>query len=447
MPLLPRTLFWRTFLLVSLLVLVSTLAWFQIFSFYERGPRVHQIAQTVASVVNLTRTAMVTAQAEKRRDLLLQLSEREGLRIYPSDDDEEILAPPADVLPVQMIIDEVRNLLGQQTRFAVQRNGVQGFWVSFRIEDDEYWVRLPRERIERQATLQWLGWGSVALLLSLAAAGLIVSRLNRPLKALSLAALAIGRGRRPPPVEESGPSEVATLTRAFNQMSRDLARLDEDRALILAGVSHDLRTPLARLRLGIEMSGADDAMQAGMILDIEEMDRIISQFLDFGRTDGGGEAIAPVSLSLLAAEVVEHYRALGQRVATDIAATAEVPLRALGMRRVLNNLIDNALRYGASEVTVTVRTAGADLVLEVGDRGPGIPEGEAERLKQPFTRIETARSGKGGSGLGLAIVDRIVRAHEGRFELLQREGGGLLARVSLPIAGSPGTATGPRATT
>jgi len=447
MPLLPRTLFWRTFLLVSLLVLVSTLAWFQIFSFYERGPRVHQIAQTVASVVNLTRTAMVTAQAEKRRDLLLQLSEREGLRIYPSDDDEEILAPPADVLPVQMIIDEVRNLLGQQTRFAVQRNGVQGFWVSFRIEDDEYWVRLPRERIERQATLQWLGWGSVALLLSLAAAGLIVSRLNRPLKALSLAALAIGRGRRPPPVEESGPSEVATLTRAFNQMSRDLARLDEDRALILAGVSHDLRTPLARLRLGIEMSGADDAMQAGMILDIEEMDRIISQFLDFGRTDGGGEAIAPVSLSLLAAEVVEHYRALGQRVATDIAATAEVPLRALGMRRVLNNLIDNALRYGASEVTVTVRTAGADLVLEVGDRGPGIPEGEAERLKQPFTRIETARSGKGGSGLGLAIVDRIVRAHEGRFELLQRQGGGLLARVSLPIAGSPGTATGPRATT
>jgi len=205
--------------------------------------------------------------------------------------------------------------------------------------------------------------------------------------------------------------------------------------------------PLARLRLGIEMSGADDAMQAGMILDIEEMDRIISQFLDFGRTDGGGEAIAPVSLSLLAAEVVEHYRALGQRVATDIAATAEVPLRALGMRRVLNNLIDNALRYGASEVTVTVRTAGADLVLEVGDRGPGIPEGEAERLKQPFTRIETARSGKGGSGLGLAIVDRIVRAHEGRFELLQRQGGGLLARVSLPIAGSPGTATGPRATT
>ena len=158
------------------------------------------------------------------------------------------------MLPVQMIIEQVRGLLGPQTRFAIQRNGVAGFWVTFRVEDDEYWARLPRERIERQATLHWLGWGSVALLLSLAAAGLIVSRLNRPLKALSRAALQIGRGQQPAPVEETGPAEVATLSRAFNQMSRDLARLDEDRALVLAGVSHDLRTPLARMRLGIEMS-------------------------------------------------------------------------------------------------------------------------------------------------------------------------------------------------
>jgi two-component system osmolarity sensor histidine kinase EnvZ len=332
----------------------------------------------------------------------------------------------------------VRDLLGPHTRVAVQRNGVAGFWVSFRIEEDEYWVRLPRERIERQATLQWLGWGSVALLLSLAAAGLIVSRLNRPLKALSRAALEIGRGRQPAPVEETGPSEVATLTRAFNQMSRDLARLDEDRALILAGVSHDLRTPLSRMRLGIEMSGTDDAMKAGMITDIEEMDRIISQFLDFARTDGGGEAPSLVSISSLATEVAGHYRNLGQEVATDIVETPEIVLRALALRRVLNNLVDNALRYGGSEVLVTVRAEAANLVLEVSDRGPGIPEAEAERLKQPFTRIETARSGKGGSGLGLAIVDRIVRAHEGRFDLLQHAGGGLVARVTLPLVGIAG---------
>ena len=439
MRLLPRSLFWRTFLLISLLVLVSTLAWFQIFSFYERGPRVHQIAQTVVSVVNLTRTAMITAQVEKRRDLLLQLAEREGIRIYPAEDDEQIIEPPPDILAVHMIMDEVRDVLGAQTRFAMQRNGVPGFWVTFTIEDDEYWVRLPRERIERQATLQWLGWGSVALLLSLAAAGLIVSRLNRPLKALSHAAIEIGHGRQPAPMEETGPTEVATLTRAFNQMSRDLARLDEDRALILAGVSHDLRTPLSRMRLGIEMSGSDASTKEGMITDIEEMDRIISQFLDFARVDGG-EIMAPTSVGALVGDIAAHYHKLGHEIATDIGVARDIPLRALAMRRVISNLIDNALRYGETGIAVTVREDAAKVMVEVNDRGPGIPAADAERIKQPFTRLETARSGKGGSGLGLAIVDRIVRAHGGSFDLLPREGGGLCARISLPACkGNLGT--------
>ncbi len=439
MRLLPRSLFWRTFLLISLLVLVSTLAWFQIFSFYERGPRVHQIAQTVVSVVNLTRTAMITAQVEKRRDLLLQLAEREGIRIYPAEDDEQIIEPPPDILAVHMIMDEVRDVLGAQTRFAMQRNGVPGFWVTFTIEDDEYWVRLPRERIERQATLQWLGWGSVALLLSLAAAGLIVSRLNRPLKALSHAAIEIGHGRQPAPMEETGPTEVATLTRAFNQMSRDLARLDEDRALILAGVSHDLRTPLSRMRLGIEMSGSDASTKEGMITDIEEMDRIISQFLDFARVDGG-EIMAPTSVGALVGDIAAHYHKLGHEIATDIGVARDIPLRALAMRRVISNLIDNALRYGETGIAVTVREEAAKVMVEVNDRGPGIPAADAERIKQPFTRLETARSGKGGSGLGLAIVDRIVRAHGGSFDLLPREGGGLCARISLPAGkGNLGT--------
>ncbi len=433
MSLLPRSLFWRTFLLIALLVLVSTLAWFQIFSFYERGPRIHQIAQTVASVVNLTRTAIVTAQAEKRRDLLVQLSEREGIRIYPVEDDEEIVAPPTNATPVKLITDEVRAMLGPQTRFAVQRNGVSGFWVTFRVEGDEYWVRLPRERIERQATLQWLGWGSVALLLSLAAAGLLVSRLSRPLRALARAATEIGHGRQPEPVAETGPPEVATLTRAFNQMSRDLARLDEDRALILAGVSHDLRTPLSRMRLGIEMSSTDDAMKSGMITDIEEMDRIISQFLDFARADGG-EALSELSLATLAAETSERYKKLGQPVSARCAPVRDLPMRAMAMRRVMNNLVDNALRYGGGPVELLAREDSTCAILDVCDRGPGSPASEAERLKQPFTRLETARSGKGGSGLGLAIVDRIVRAHSGRFDLLPYEGGGLIARVTLPFS-------------
>jgi two-component system osmolarity sensor histidine kinase EnvZ len=328
----------------------------------------------------------------------------------------------------------VRRQLGENTRFASERDGKPGFWLSFHIDDDEYWVRVPRERIERQIALRWLGWGALAVALSLLAAYFLVSRLNRPLRALASAAGAIGKGKIPDPVSESGPEEIRTLSHAFNQMSKDLARLDADRALILAGVSHDLRTPLSRLRLGIEMSGADPQLRDGMTADIEEMDRTINQFLDFARTDGG-ETLQHADLAAIAAEVAEHYGRRGKSVATDFSRVPELPLQVLSMRRVVLNLIDNALRYGEKEVSVAVRAEAGAAVLEVADRGPGIPASEAERLKQPFTRLEVARSDKGGAGLGLAIVERVVRAHRGSFELLAREGGGLVARIRLPFEG------------
>jgi two-component system osmolarity sensor histidine kinase EnvZ len=137
---------------------------------------------------------------------------------------------------------------------------------------------------------------------------------------------------------------------------------------------------------------------------------------------------------VIAAEVSEHYRRRGKSIATDLSHVPELPLQLMSMRRVAMNLIDNALRYGEKEVSVAVRAENGAVVLEVADRGPGIPESEVERLKQPFTRLEVARSDKGGAGLGLAIVERVVRAHRGTLELLAREGGGLVARIRLPAA-------------
>ncbi len=429
----PRSLLWRTFILLAALVLASTVAWFEIFRAYEAEPRARQISQNLVSIVNLTRTALITSQHERRHELLSELAEREGIQVYPAEPGERIV-PPADRPIVRLVSEIVRRQLGEQTRFASELDGRPGFWLSFHIDDDEYWVRVPRERIERQIALRWLGWGALALALSLFAAYFLVSRLNRPLKALASAASAIGKGRMPDPIPETGPQEIRTLSHAFNQMSRDLARLDADRALILAGVSHDLRTPLSRLRLGLEMSGADALLKDGMTADIEEMDRIISQFLDFARTDGG-EAWQHADLAAIAAEVVEHYRRHGKTVATELSAVPELPLQSMAMRRVVLNLIDNALRYGEKDVSVAVRAEDGAAVLDVADRGPGIPASEVERLKQPFTRLETARSDKGGAGLGLAIVDRVVRAHGGGVELLAREGGGLIARIRIPFAG------------
>jgi len=429
--LLPNSLLWRTFILLALLVIVSTTAWYFILRAYEAEPRARSLSQNLVSVVNLTREALITAQPEKRMELLEDLSDREGIQVYVAEPTDR-LKPLEDSRPILLRASEYARLaLGPNTRFAVEREGLPGIWVSFEIDDDEYWVRIPRDRVERRIAQQWALWGVLASVLTLVAAYFIVSRVTQPLRALSRAAGSLGRGQWPLAVRETGPTEIRSLTRAFNQMMTDLARLDQDRALILAGISHDLRTPLARMRLGIEMSGADESLRSGMHADIEEMDRVIGQFLDFARMDGG-ELAQPLRLSDLAAEVVEHRLKLGHPVAADIAPTAEAPLKPHGLRRAVGNLVDNALKYSSGEVRVSTRTEGRNVVLEVADRGPGIPPEQAERMKLPFTRLEEARTGAAGSGLGLAIVDRVVQAHGGRFELLPNPGGGLLARISLP---------------
>ena len=180
------------------------------------------------------------------------------------------------------------------------------------------------------------------------------------------------------------------------------------------------------------MGESDESLKQGMIADIWEMDSIIGQFLDFARTQNE-EALAPTDLAALAREVVEHQLRLGHAVQSNIEPVPVQALRRLGIKRLITNLVDNALAYGEKEVCVATRSESGKLILEVLDRGPGIPPQQAERLKQPFTRLEQARSCKGGSGLGLAIVDRIARHHGGSLELLPRAGGGLIARVSLPL--------------
>jgi two-component system osmolarity sensor histidine kinase EnvZ len=182
------------------------------------------------------------------------------------------------------------------------------------------------------------------------------------------------------------------------------------------------------------MVDADAELRAGMAADIEEMDRIIGQFLDFARAEGG-EPSEPTDLATLAREVGKHYRDVGHSLAEEIEAVPEVPVRRLAVRRVIANLLDNAFRYGETDVRLCVRAADRGVAIEVLDRGPGIPPAEVERLKQPFTRLDNSRTGKSGSGLGLAIVDRIAKLHGAQFDLLPREGGGLVARLTFPRAG------------
>lgn len=434
----PRTLLWRIFLLVTVLMLASVAMWSAIFSHFDQASQARQTAQTVVSIINLTRTALLNADPALRKDLLLDLATLEGIRIYPAEAQDK--TTPMDDTPVlRLVTREVRLQLGAETRFAASWEGLSGFWVSFRIgaddpaDTEDFWVMLPIERVMRPHAREWMWWGLAALSLAMLGAYAIVSRLNRPLKAMVMAARTVGRGEVPPRLSESGPAEVADLAHAFNQMANDLQQLDADRALILAGVSHDLRTPLARLRLGVEMCGADPADVDAMVSDIEDMDRIINQFLEFSKKDGG-EQIEALDLGALADELAALYARRGFEIEVLHKGPALAMARPQALRRALTNLIENAINYAGHAPELEVGGPGSRPAIHVLDRGPGIPADEAERVKRPFTRLESARSNTKGSGLGLAIVDRSVRGQSGEFRLAARPGGGLDACIELPAA-------------
>ncbi len=303
-----------------------------------------------------------------------------------------------------------------------------GYWVGFPLP--------PRPQAEDYPSRAAL-WSLILATVLLAAAFAFARYLARPLRELERDrrahrprrdAAAAARAR---PLGDRRPSIAAsTGWRPISPSS------SSDRALLLAGVSHDLRTPLARLRLGIEMEARDDATRAGMVDDIEEMDRIIGQFLEFARTNEDS-ALEPRDPNAIVAACVDRYARTGKDVRFAPGAVPLVPLRPTALSRLVANLIDNAIAYGAPPVEVTTRAADGRVVLDVADRGPGIAPGEVERLKQPFTRASAARtdaSGVAGAGLGLAIVERIARLHGGTFELLPRDGGGTVARVTIPVA-------------
>ena len=436
MTLWPRTLLWRSVLLIAALLVVAHLAWLQIFRASEVEPRALQVAQQVVSVVNLTRAALVTAEPGRRFALLDELAQREGIQVYAGDPAEAVPALP-DRPFLRIMATRLRQDLGPQTRLTLERDGVSGVWVSFRIDNEEFWVSLPRSRIEHNEPLRWIGWGALVLALAVIGAFLVVARINRPLRELTRAAEQLGRGKTPPRITETGPVEIRTLAQAFNNMAADIQRQDEERALLLAGVSHDLRTPLARIRLALEMlddRGASD-LKTGVAQDIGDIDAAIGQFLDFARPIDAETVAADGDLDALVRGVVERYTRHDKDVRFTPASSPlpPLPLRAQALQRLLTNLIDNALRHGGNVAEISTGRDGKTTYLEVLDRGPGIPETNAQRMLQPFTRMDHARS-TSGTGLGLAIVDRIARLHGGTVKLLPRAGGGLRARVELPSA-------------
>jgi two-component system, OmpR family, osmolarity sensor histidine kinase EnvZ len=431
-------LLWRTFFMLAFLITVSMVTWIASFRIVERGPRAQQLAAQIISIVTITRAALTHSAPDLRRELLFDLASNEGIRIYPLEDTDQI-DPPTDDAVMPDLEKEVRTRLGNQTRFSSKVNDIGGFWVSFKIDGDEYWLVLDRDRVERGSGVQWLQWASVALILSLLGAMFISTLINQPLSRLTAATRAVAKGLQPEPLPETGPTEIEEANRSFNQMVSDLQRIESDRAIILAGISHDLRTPLARMLLEVEMANLSDDARTGMQSDLAQMDGIIGQFLHYAKpTDTS--SFERINLSELIESVVQtNERQADIRIQASIAPDIHVSGNVTELQRVLNNVIENSRRYGKKDgddcvdidISCLVRQDRA--IVTIADHGPGIPDGEIDRLLRPFTRLDVARGQANGSGLGLAIVSRIVKQHGGKLRLSNREGGGLSSQIELQL--------------
>lgn len=420
-------------LLIAVLLAVGQVASLQIFEYFEREPRAEATALQAITVVNYTRASLIASQENLRLALLSELTGKEGVRIYYADFMEEIEPLPPDPF-INLVAEKIRERLGVETIITVNHYGVQGLWVSFNIGQDDFWVVIPRIHVERPFPWQWLGWGALVGLLSLAGGYLIAARINRPLNLLVRAADRLRNGERPEVLPEDSMTELREVSSTFNKMAASLAELDAERTLILAGVSHDIRTPLARLRLSVEMLPDDKCgnLKHGMIEDIADMDNIIHQFLDFVR-GVEGEPSQMVDINMLLKSLQERQSRAGRELIIEFAPTYFIAIRPLAMQRLLDNLVGNAYVYGKGEVRVASRITAENIIISVFDNGPGIPESHVEKLLRPFERLDSARTNAGGSGLGLAIADRIAKLHRGKLELINRPEGGLEARLSLPI--------------
>ena len=433
-------LFWRTLLLVLLLILASLAAWLQSFRVFERAPRAETIAQQVVSIAELTRAALLYADPYVRRDLLAELARNEGIRIAPLEASDRVIPFP-DRPVLRLAEQSIIAKLGPGTRVASVVNDQPGIWVSLTIEDDQYWLYIERDPVARNIGTQWIGWASVAIALSVLGAVLITRVINRPLARLSAAARNLGEGKLPAVLPEVGPPEIRTVNASFNRMVTDLGKLEEDRAVLLAGISHDLRTPLTRLRLELEMTELPATSRSAMIGDLEQMDAIVRQFLDYARR-APQQPAERIDLSALVEQAPARVRAdadehttLNLRVAHGVTVNGY----RTELDRALDNLLVNAMRYGRDPATgrldlsVTLASDGQDAVISVADHGPGVPTEQIDRLLRPFERGDSARSGSGGAGLGLPIVQRIARLHGGSLRLLANSPHGLRAELSLPL--------------
>ncbi|MEO5881075.1 MAG: ATP-binding protein [Caldimonas sp.] len=430
------SLFWRTFFLLALLLAGGVFAWVQTFRALEFEPRTVQAAQQIASLVNLTRSALLATDGINRIAIIKSVSTLDSVKLTPREPTDKW--EPFEIDRFQRVIErELRDQLGPDTVVASSMNGAAGLWVGISIARDNYWLKVDPTRIGPMSTSTILLWTSIALLATVLGSAGIARLINRPLKDLSFAASRIREGEYDSRLDETTmTSEIRQVNMGFNRMARELAKVEQDRAVMLAGISHDLRTPLSRLRLEAEMSVKDEEAKANMAMDIDQLDAIIDKFMDYARP--GEVRLVPVNVAAIVEREAAAFRDTSQiRIVSKVAIDTLVLADDVELGRVFQNLFENARRYGRStdtgiaRVVVSYARTGLWVIITVRDHGQGVDPKKLDQLTTPFFRGDAARTAATGAGLGLAIVEKAVQRMGGAFELANATEGGLLAHVRL----------------
>ena len=413
-------------MIATLLVISHFISYFTIQHFVV--DRHNRIVMFLAS--NQVKLLHIGDEAEIPKNLAVGFSQTTQLELYWISGDSE----PEGLQNAKFhrgFSEEGERYLGKNTRVRVETADGVYLWIN-EPQNPNFWIRMPIGDYGGNNPMELFIFSGMLLFLSLTGAWILVIQLHRPLKRLAFAAREIGRGDYPGKLKESGPLEMVAVTSAFNQMAADMHQLEEDRTLLLAGISHDLRTPITRIRLASEfLSEQDDEIKDGIVADTQDMDDIIDQFIGYVRY-GSEERKELGDLVELIQQVAEAASKQHTGIELQLHDLPEVKFKPMAMKRLVSNLIENAFRYGKAPVIVSTLFDSEQIIVSVRDHGKGILDLDKKRLFQPFARGDKARGGK-GSGLGLAIVARIVEMHNGEINLENHPEGGLEATFTIPV--------------
>jgi two-component system osmolarity sensor histidine kinase EnvZ len=433
--LLPRTLLGRTAATIGLALFMFMIISLGTAVYFIAIPMAERSADDFAAVIVSAAHTMEALPEELHEEFRQQLLLDHGLIVaeqMPALEEKRF-----DVPYYVFFQNSLARRAGQELSIIESDDGPL-IWVDVPAGDSTIRMGFDRKRLGTNPPVVVLMAFGVGALLTWLVSVLEVRRVRSPLEQLSAAVKEVGRGSNPPLLPDDGPEEIAALAAAFNRMSADIQEMAENRTVMVAGISHDLRTPLTRLGLAVEMldEKSDPQLIAGIRRDLAAMNMLIGQFLNFSK---GLDDVHPVQLDVL--QVVETQAADLRREDVELnvtCCTGPCPYFAdpVALERLLANLLENAVRYGGgAPIDIDLECGERALTIRICDRGPGIPADQAEAVFRPFHRLDTARSDRaGGSGLGLAIARQLSIKHGWSIELLPRDGGGTVAKVVLPIA-------------